>query len=124
MLDDVSEDELALTAGVAGVDQRVDILALEEPRQDLQSRLGLLDRLQSELARNRGQVTECPLSALHFLFFGHADFEQMADRRRQHEVIVLEIFVFLGEPPQCPRDIGGNGRLLGNDQGFAHSDFQ
>ena len=93
VLDDVAEDELALAAGVAGVDQVADVLALDQLQQRLQPVLVLLDRLQRKLRRDRRQVRERPLAALDLLVLGHPDLEQVADRRREHVAVALEIVV-------------------------------
>ena len=119
-LRDVAEDELAFAPGVAGVDEVGDVLALDEPQQRLQPVLVLLDRLQRELRRNRRQVRERPLAALHLLLLGHADLEQVADGRRDHVFVALEVIVVAREAAQRARDVGGDGGLLGDDQGFRH----
>ncbi len=92
-LHDVAEDELALPPGVAGVDELADVLALEELQQRLETVLVLLDGLQREPRRDRRQVGEGPLAALHLLLFGHPDLEQVADCRRQHVAVALEVVV-------------------------------
>ena len=120
VLRDVAEDELALAARVAGVDERVDVLALDELQQRLQPVLVLLDRLQLELRRDRRQVRERPLAALDLLLFGHADLEQMADRRRQHVAVALEVVVVAREAAERARDVGGDGGLFGDDQRLGH----
>src|SRR5207302_1665156 len=82
--------------------------------------LCLFDWLERELRRYRGQVRERPLAALDLLFLGHAEFEQMADRRRQHVPIAFEIVGVARKAAQRTRDIRGNGRLLGDDQALRH----
>ena len=119
-LHDVAEDELAFAAGVAGVDQIADVLALDEAQQRFQPVFVLLDRLQREFRRDRRQVPEGPFAALDLLFLGHADLEQMPDRRRQHVVGAFEVVVVAREAAQRARDVGGDGGLLGDDQCFRH----
>ena len=63
---------------------------------------------------------KCPLAAFDFLFFGHADFDQMADSGREHEIIALKKIFLFGEAAQRLGDIVGDGRFLGNDEGLAH----
>ena len=75
-----------------------------------------LDRLKRELRRNRGQMSERPLSALDFLLLGHADLEQMTDGRGQDVPVAFEVVVVTREAPQRARDVGGDGGLLGNDE--------
>ena len=120
MLDDQPEDQLALAPGVAGVDQRVDVLALDQPCQQLEPVRALLDRLEIELGRDDRQVGERPLPALDLVLLRRRDLDQVADRRRQDELVALEVVALLGEAAQRPRDVGGHGGLLGDDQGFSH----
>jgi len=65
-------------------------------------------------------VGETPLAALDFILFGTGDFQQMADRRRQHIVVGLVVIGRLFEAAQRLGNIQGNGGLLGNNQGFGH----
>ena len=97
-----------------------DVLALDEPQQRAQPVLVLLDRLQREFRRNGRQMREGPLAALHLLLFGHPDLEEVSDRGRHHVVGALEVVVVPREAAERPRDVGGDGRLLGNDQRFGH----
>ena len=119
-LHDVAEDEFAFAASVAGIDQVADVLALDESQQRFQPVLVLFDRLQCEFRRDRRQVAERPFAALDFLFLGHADLEQMPDRRRQHVFGALEVIVVARKTTQCARDVGGDGGFLGDDQRFRH----
>ncbi len=68
-------------------------------------------------------MRERPLAALDLLFLGHAEFEQMADRRRQHVPITFEVVSMARKAAQRTRDIRGDGRLFGDDQAFGHRDF-
>ena len=84
VLHDVAEDELALAPGVAGVDQRVDVLALDELQQRLQPRSRSSRSASARSATGiAGQVRERPLAALDLFFLRHADLEQVPDRRRE-----------------------------------------
>ena len=65
-------------------------------------------------------MAEGPFATLDLLFFRHADFEQMADGGGQDVAVALEIIVVTREPPERPRDVGGHGRLFGNDQALGH----
>ena len=81
---------------------------------------GLLDRLQRELGRNRGQMRKRPLAALDLFLLRHADLEQMADGRGKHVLVAFEIVVVAREASQRPSDVGGDGGFLGDDQTFGH----
>ena len=52
VLSDVAEDQFSLAAGVAGIDQGIDILALNELLEGLELGLGFLARLQVEVRWN------------------------------------------------------------------------
>ena len=73
-----------------------------------------------KMRRNRRQMREGPLAALDLLLLRHADLEQVADRRRQDVTIALEVVVVAREAAQRARDVGGDGRLFGNDQALGH----
>ncbi len=120
ILGDVTENELAFAAGVAGVDKRGHVLALDELEQRFQSRLGLLDRLERELRRDRRQMCEGPFAALDLFLFRHADLEQVAHSRRKHVLVAFENIVVTGKASQRARNVGGDGGLLGDDQTFGH----
>ncbi len=120
VLRDQAEDQLALAPRVACVDQTVDILALDQLRQHLQARLAFRDRIQIEMGRDDGQMREAPFAALDFVFLGRGDFEQVADRRRQHVFVALVVFVMLGKAAQSTRDVVRDRRLFRNDECFRH----
>ena len=61
--------QLALAAGVAGVDQADDVLALDQPGEQAQAFGGLVDRVEREARRDHRQVGEAPLAALDLIFF-------------------------------------------------------
>ena len=63
-------------------------------------------------------MRERPFAALDLLLLGHADLEQVADRRREHVAVALEIIGVPREAAQRARDVGGDGGLFGNDQMF------
>ena len=119
-LHDVAEDELALAPGVAGVDQFSDVLALDQLQQHLQARLRPGDRCEIEVRRNHRQVREGPLAAFDVVRLRRPQLEQVPHRGRQHEAIALVVVLMLGEAAQRARDVGGDGRLLGDDQSLGH----
>jgi hypothetical protein len=65
---------------------------------------------RSNFDGNRRQVGERPLAALDLFLLGHADLEQVPDRRRQHVAIALEVIVVAREAAERARDVGGDGR--------------
>jgi len=60
--DDVAENQLPFTPGVAGIDKAGHVLALDEPRQDSQPRFAFFNRLQIKVRRDDGQTFESPLA--------------------------------------------------------------
>ena len=67
---------------------------------------------------NHGKVGEAPLAAFDFIVFRRADFDEVANRRRDDIIVVLEVLVMLGKAAQRPCDVVRDGRFLGNDQSF------
>ncbi|MNL12260.1 hypothetical protein D3C87_1331230 [compost metagenome] len=120
LLRDQAEDQLPLAPRIAGVDQAGHVLALDQPVQHLQPRLGLLDRAQVEMRRNHRQIGEAPLAALDLVVVRRGNLHEVAHGRRQHVVIALEVLVVLGKAPEGARDIGGDRWLFRDDEGFRH----
>ena len=117
---DVAKNQLTFAARVAGVDDAIDVFALQQFEQNLQPVFGFLDRLQLKVGRNCRQMGKSPLAAFDLFFFRHADFDQMADGGREHEIVALEKIFLFREAPQRFGDVVGDGRFLGNDEGLAH----
>ena len=120
--DDVTEDELAFAPGVAGVDQAIDILAFDQPREQLQPALRLFDRFEVEMGRNDRQMGETPLAAFDLVGLGHLQLEQMSNGGRHHELVALKIVVMPIAAAERSRDIGGHRGFLGNDKSLGHRD--
>jgi hypothetical protein len=119
VLGDVIEDQLAFAPRVAGVDQAIDILALDQLVEQLEARLGLLDRRQREVRRNHRQVGERPFAALDLEFLGQ-DSSSRWPMAEESTCVAFEVVVVLGETPQRLGDVGGDGGFFGNDQLFGH----
>ena len=75
----------------------------------------LLDRLQIEVRRDDRQTFERPLAARGLDAFGRAQFEQMADGRREDVLVALVVIVLFLETAQRLGDVAGDGRFLRND---------
>ena len=115
VLDDVAEDQFALAPGVARIDERIDVFALDELGQDFEPALGLLDGTQIEVRRNHGQRGKGPLALLHLELFRDAQLQQVTHGRGENEFVALKILVVLLEAAQRLGDVAGDGRLFGND---------
>ena len=113
--DDIAEDQLPFPPGVTRVDERRHVFAFDQFREDFQARLAFLDGLEVEMRRDDRQAFERPL-APHGLDArrGH-DGEQMADGRRDHVLLVLEVVIHPLKSTQRFGDIAGDGRLLRDD---------
>jgi hypothetical protein len=120
VLHDVAKDEFAFAAGVAGIDELDNVLAANQPQQEIQPRGGLFQRPQGEFGRNRRQVSECPLTAFDLLLLGHTDFQQVADRGGEHVAIAFKVVIVTREPAQCARNVCRDRGFLGNDQVLGH----
>ena len=68
VLNDVSEDQLALASRVASVDKVIYVVALDQAQKYLQAGLAFSDRLQVKMGWNMRQLVECPFASLDFLF--------------------------------------------------------
>ncbi len=103
-VDDVSEDQLALAPGVAGVDHAVDVLA----REQLVDRLELLLRLgvagaQLELCGDDRQVGHPPFLELLVVLLRVYELDEVADGERDDVLVGLEEGLLLGETSRGAR---------------------
>src|SRR5439155_14986736 len=64
VLDDVAKDQFAFAPGVAGIDEPIDILSLDQFSQQLESVLVPFDRLQIKVRRDDRQMRKSPLAFL------------------------------------------------------------
>jgi len=117
-LEDLAEDQLALAPGVAGVHDRLDVLAREQllDRADA-LRLALL-LLQLELPRKDGERVERPALVLGVDVLGREQLDDVAHRERDDAVVRLPVAVVLGESAQRGDDVARDARLLRDDQRF------
>jgi len=118
LLRDQAEDQFPFAPRVAGVDQAGDILALDQAVQHLQARFGLGNGAQVEMRGDHRQVGEAPFAALDLVLVRGGDLDQVAHGRRQHVLVVLEVLVVLGKPPEGTRNVGCHRRLFRDDEGF------
>ena len=115
-LDDVVENQLTLTAGVAGVDDGCNLRILEEIFDYLEPVGRTLDRLKFELLGNDRQGIQLPGEAFpsrHLV--RQAELDQVTHGGGDDVVIDLEELGPCGLPSQSPCQIGGNTRFLGDD---------
>jgi len=120
VLDDVAENEFAFAAGVAGVDDLLDVGAGQEFFQDAQLVLSLLPRDESEMVGKDRKILEGPLAADHFEAVGLLDLEEMAHRMRDDHVIAFVVAFFFFEFAEGLGEIAGHAGFFRNDEGFGH----
>ena len=120
VLNNVTENQFPFAPGVARIDERSDILALDQLQHRLETRLALLNRQQIKVRRDHRQIRERPFAALHLELFGHANREQMADRRRDDVLVILEVVVMFFKLAERLADVAGDGRFFRDDESFSH----
>ena len=101
MLHDLEEDQFALPAGVAGIDDADDIVTTQQRHKVLEPSLLLRLRNQIELRRQDGQCLESPCLRPDAL-------QQMTGRCGDQHGGRLEVVAVLGESAECLGDIGGD----------------
>ena len=99
-----------------------EVLALEQPDQQLEALLRALDRLEVEVLRNHGQVREGPLAPLHLDSLGRDELKQMTDRRREHVIAAFVVVAVTREASQRTGDVVRHRRLLSDDEFFRHDE--
>ena len=119
---DQPEDQFALAARVAGVDELVHIFAFGQPHHGVEPSLGFVHRLEVKVRRNHRQVGKAPFAALDIKGLGRLDLDQVANRAGDHIALVLKVLIMLLELA-CDRrerthDVLGHRRFFGNDQCF------
>ncbi len=100
-LHEIVENQLTLAAGRRSVDDFVDIRALQEPLDEIEPRLRLLDRLRSKCSGMIGKLAKLHLPRFLSRFTRQAQFDQMADRRGDDVFFILEKSSFLGIFPSA-----------------------
>jgi hypothetical protein len=127
VLQDQAEDELAFAPRVAGVDDGAHVLALDEPDDGVQARLGLVDGCHIEVRWHHRQLGEAPLAALDVVVFRRLDLHQMTHGGGHHVVVVLEVvgvlFEFALAGCQRAHDVLRHAGLFRDDDRLAHVSF-
>ena len=128
LLEQVGEDQLALAAGVAGVDDVVDVVAAQQRLDDAHLLLrALVAHDELELRRHDRQIGHAPLLELVVVLVGLGELNEVADGpvmtcsgpSSQRSVLSPWVF-FSNGPGKHAREILPDGWLLGDDEGLAH----
>jgi len=118
--DDVVENEFALAAGVASVDDLGDIGAFEQALEEVQARDGFFYWLEVEVVRNNREAGKAPLAALFIHLVWEAKFDEVADRGGDDVRVVFEIIILAGKLPEGFGKIAGDRGFFGDNQGLGH----
>jgi hypothetical protein len=114
---EVGEDQLALASGVAGIDDGADVFAGEEFFQRVEAIFGVLDGLEAKFLGNDGEGLQ-PLEAVFLLIYilRHCQLHEVAECVRYDKLVVFVMVACLGNFPEGAREVGRNGRFLGDDK--------
>ena len=130
LLVQVGEDQLALAPGVAGVDDEVVVVALQQALDDRHLLLrALVAHDELELARHDRQVRHAPLLELVVVLVGLGELNEVADGPGDRVVGSLEPArglvagpgVLLERAREHAREVLSDGRLLGDDERLGHA---
>ena len=94
---EILKNQLAFAPGVAGVDDSVDVFAVEQLFELIKAILRIGNRFQPEFFRDDRKRLKAPKTVFLFVdVLGHFEFDDMADRRGNDVFVVLEVVAFLG----------------------------
>ena len=127
---DVTEDQLALAAGIAGIDDAVDVLAFGEFEDLFEAGFGVGNRVEVEALRDGGQHLEIPRQFFAVGAHRHPQLDQMTDRRGDHRLVVFVVNIAAGAGfvefaerfGQRPAEVGHDAGFLGDDEYFSHDE--
>ena len=125
---DVAENQLPFAAGVACIDDQIDVLALGQFEHLLEAGLGSFDRVELELLGDRRQHAEIPRQLLAVRAHRHAQLDQVTDGGSDHCLLVFKKHIAAGALlfelaelfRQDAAEVGHDTRFFGNDQCFSH----
>ena len=114
---EIGEDQLALASGVAGIDDGADVFAGEEFFQRVEAIFGVLDGLEAKFFGNDGQRLQPPEAVFLLVdVLRHFEFHEVAECVRDDKFVVFVMVACLGNFPEGAREVGRNGRFLGDDK--------
>jgi len=125
-LHDVAEDEFALAAGVAGIDDGVDIRAFEELFEGGETVGAAFDGFEFEVVRDEGEAIEVPLGFFAVGGFWEGEFEEVAYCGGDDVGIIFEVVFLLVEFGHArgfgedAGEVGGDTGFFGDDESFPH----
>ena len=114
--DDLPEDQLALAPRVAGVDDPIHVLALEQLLDDANALALTLLLLDLEAIRDDRQHIESPPLELLVELLGLQQLEEVAHREAHQIGVALPVAFLLRESSEGPGDVAGDTGLLGDDE--------
>ena len=120
-LAEVGENQFAFAAGVAGVDDFVDVFARDQLLERGEFAFRILARFELKFFRDDRQGLEPPEAVFLFVdVLRHEELDDMADGGGDDILVVLEVVAVLGDFAERARDVRGDARFFGNDEGFGH----
>ena len=122
LLVEVGEDQLALAAGVAGVDDLLDVLAVELLGDHRHLLAGaLVAHVELEAVGHDRQVRHPPALVLRVVRFRFGELHEVPHGPRHHVVGTLEeALALLERALQHARQVLAHGGLLGDQEGLRH----
>ena len=129
---DVAENEFALAAGVAGVDDGVHVLAFCEFEDLLKADFGIGFGVEIKLIRDGGEHVELPRQFFAIRAHWHAQLDEVADCGSNQSLVVFEVNIAAGSfffelAEDLGEDLGKVGHdagFLGDDECFSHNECE
>ena len=125
---DVVENEFALAAGVAGIDDAVHVLALGELEDLLEAGFRALDGIEIKVLGDGREDLEIPRKLFAVGAHRHAQLDEVADGGGDDGLVIFKkrvaagsfLFEFSQRLGERAAEIGHDAGFLGNDQCFSH----
>ena len=124
------EDEFPFAAGVAGVDDTVDVLAFGEFEDLFEAGFRVRDGIEVEVLGDGGQDGEIPWQFFAIRAHRHAELDEVADSGSDDGVVVFKVnipagavlFEFTERLGESAAEVGHDAGFFGNDQCFSHNE--
>ena len=121
---EVGEDQLAFAAGVARVNDQLDVVVAHQLVHRLELLLrALVDRDELELLRDDRQIGEAPALELGVVLVRSRKADQVADGPRDHELVAIDVglvLALLEVAGERGREVAAHRGLLSYDECLGH----
>jgi len=116
-----AEDQFAFAPGVAGIDQRVHVVALDQFFQGPSAALGFLNRQQNQKCGGMtGRCLNVHLPRAASTPSGGTMVSRWPTADENDVLVAFVVIALFLEPAERFGDVAGDGRFLRNDENFAH----